>query len=222
MSLSRREIVLAGQPDDRFLEVAVLEQQQRRNAADHERARRHRVLVDVDLRDRHAAVVVLGQLIDGRRKAPARRAPLAQKSTSTTPLFTDSSKSASVNVLTFSDAMKPSACLMPVAPLPVSAELRRRFERLTRLYTLTYSAAERSHEKSARMPFFCSRVQSFWLRERRERAAEGVEQRVGSILAKTESRCPGRCSGCTGAPCRPVRRPRARPARCRSAGCTSG
>ena len=34
---------------------------------------------------------------------------------------------------------------------------------LNRLYILTYSPAERSHEKSTRMPFFCSRVQIFLL-----------------------------------------------------------
>ena len=39
-----------------------------------------------------------------------------------------------------------------------------RFCGLNRLNILTYSPAERFHEKSTRMPFFCSRVQIFLLR----------------------------------------------------------
>ena len=66
---------LVSSPTTVFFEIAVLEEQERRNAANHELARRHRIFVDVDLRHRQAAVIFLGQLIDDRRDAPARRAP---------------------------------------------------------------------------------------------------------------------------------------------------
>src|SRR5678815_2231921 len=80
---------------------------------------------------------------------------VAQKSTSTTPLFTSSPKFASVNVFTLSDAMSL------FYPYVLDAALRARLRGCNCLYILTYSAAERSHEKSAFMPFFCRRVQTF-------------------------------------------------------------
>src|SRR6478672_2307830 len=82
---------------------------------------------------------------------------VAQKSTRTTPVFTSSPKFASVNVLTFSDAM----CLFYLYVL--DAALRTRLRGCNCLYILTYSAAERPHEKSAFMPFFCRRVHTFLL-----------------------------------------------------------
>ena len=70
---ARRSFV--SRPTTVSFEIAVLEEQQRRDAAHHELARRHRVFVDVHLRHRQLAVIFLGQLIDDRRDAPARRAP---------------------------------------------------------------------------------------------------------------------------------------------------
>src|SRR5829696_1715804 len=100
---------------------------------------------------------------------------VAQKSTRTTPFFTSSPKFASVNVLTFSDAMSPiylylldadavRGLLFGVLRAFCDAAFRGAGVcGLSRRYILTYSPAERSHEKSARIPFFCSRVQTFLL-----------------------------------------------------------
>ena len=84
----------------------------------HELARRHRVLVDVHLGDGHAAVVVLGQLVHGRRQTPARRAPLRPEIHQDHAALDRLSKSPSLNVLTLSEAMSllsssdaaPSSC----------------------------------------------------------------------------------------------------------------
>ena len=62
--------------DDLVDQLAVLEQQQRRNAAHVVLDGRARVLVDVQLADGHLAGILRGQLIDGWTKALARAAPL--------------------------------------------------------------------------------------------------------------------------------------------------
>src|SRR5215213_11080757 len=100
---------------------------------------------------------------------------VAQKSTSTTPFFTSSPKFASVNVLTFSDAMSRVLPLglrcrgenkvpeVRQVPLRALGAAFRGAGAVSRLYILTYSAADRPHEKSAFMPFFWRRVQTFLL-----------------------------------------------------------
>src|SRR4051812_44184784 len=59
--------VLVGESDDLLHDLATLEQQQRGNAADAELERRVRVFVDVQLADEDLAVVIAGELLDGRR-----------------------------------------------------------------------------------------------------------------------------------------------------------
>ena len=86
-----------------------LEEQQRRNAADGEASGHVRVLVDVQLGNRRAAVEFRGERVDGRRQTPARTAPLRPEidqhdARSSSPR----SKLLSVNVFTFSDAIVSS------------------------------------------------------------------------------------------------------------------
>src|SRR5437773_9648108 len=69
------ERVLVGEADDLLDDLAALEQQQRRNAADAELERRVRVLVDIQLADDDLAVVVPGELFDRRRQPAAGSAP---------------------------------------------------------------------------------------------------------------------------------------------------
>ena len=69
-------MILVGQADDRFDDLAALEDENRRNAADAELRRGVRVLVHVELADRHLAVVVGRERVDRRRQPPARAAPL--------------------------------------------------------------------------------------------------------------------------------------------------
>src|SRR5215204_6425166 len=69
------ERVLVGQADDLLHQLSALEQKKRRNPADAEAHRRRRVLVDVHLGDHHLAVVIVGQLVYGRREAAAGTTP---------------------------------------------------------------------------------------------------------------------------------------------------
>src|SRR6187455_1620353 len=97
---------------------------------------------------------------DRRRQGPHHS---AQKSTSTTPLLVSSSKLLSVNVFTFSDAIE--SLLRERTDLTVVHYYSRsiavvlethaapaRFAATARSYTLTYSRADASHEKSSLMP----------------------------------------------------------------------
>src|SRR5213596_3335983 len=69
------ELRLRERPDARRLDVAVLEQHQRRDAADAELRRHALVLVDVDLGDLQPALVFLGDLVEHRRDRLAGAAP---------------------------------------------------------------------------------------------------------------------------------------------------
>src|SRR5688500_6484436 len=71
-----RELGFGQRADAGRLDVAVLEQHQRRDAADAELGRRELVLVDVDLGDLQPALVFLGHLVEDRRDRLARPAPL--------------------------------------------------------------------------------------------------------------------------------------------------
>src|SRR5947207_14697242 len=70
-----RELGLRQRPDARRLDIAVLEQHQRRNAADAELRRYLLVLVDVDLGDLQPPVVLLRHLVEDRCDRLARPAP---------------------------------------------------------------------------------------------------------------------------------------------------
>src|SRR5215510_6425866 len=70
-----RDVVLAAQADDRLGELALLEEQQRRNAAHSESAWDFRVLVDIQLRDRQAPVVLRGERVHRGRKTTTGAAP---------------------------------------------------------------------------------------------------------------------------------------------------
>src|SRR5262245_31353738 len=70
------DLFLRHEADDLIGELAVLEDQQRGDAANHEAARHVRVLVHVHLRHGRAAVVLGGNRVDGGRQAAARAAPL--------------------------------------------------------------------------------------------------------------------------------------------------
>src|SRR5688500_6984323 len=70
------DLFLGRQAHQRFLQLAVLEDDQRRDAAYLEPARRDvRVLVDVHLADRGPPLVIGRQLLDDRRDPPARSTP---------------------------------------------------------------------------------------------------------------------------------------------------
>src|SRR5918997_4492069 len=71
-----RELGLGQRADAGGLDVAVLEQHQRRDAADAELGRRQLVLVDVDLRDLQPPFVLLRHFVEDRRDRLARAAPL--------------------------------------------------------------------------------------------------------------------------------------------------
>src|SRR5438105_6271038 len=71
-----RDLFLRHEADDLIGELPVLEDQHGRDAANHEAARNGRVLVDVHLRNRDAAVVLRGKGINGGPQPPARTAPL--------------------------------------------------------------------------------------------------------------------------------------------------
>src|SRR5438309_1005954 len=70
------ELRLRERPDARRLDVAVLEQHQRRDAADAEFSRHALVLIHVDLGDLQPALVFLGDLVEDRRDGLAGAAPL--------------------------------------------------------------------------------------------------------------------------------------------------
>src|SRR6185503_1656901 len=70
------EMILVGEADDRFDDLAALEDENRRDAADAELRGGVRVLVDVELADGDLAIVIGRQRVDGRRETPARAAPL--------------------------------------------------------------------------------------------------------------------------------------------------
>src|SRR3954471_23590453 len=70
-----RQLRLRERTDARGLDIAVLEEHQRRDAADAELRRHHLVLVDVDLGDLQASAVLAGHLVQDRRDGLARSAP---------------------------------------------------------------------------------------------------------------------------------------------------
>src|SRR4029079_7655755 len=72
----RGELRLRQRADAGRLDVAVLEQHQRRNAADAEARRHLLVVVDVDLRYLQAAAIFLGHFFQDRGNGLARTAPL--------------------------------------------------------------------------------------------------------------------------------------------------
>src|SRR5437867_12640003 len=67
--------ILVGEADHLLDDLASLEQEQRRNAADAELEGRVRVLVHVQLADDDPAVVIARQLLHRRRQAAAGTAP---------------------------------------------------------------------------------------------------------------------------------------------------
>src|SRR5213595_3490221 len=73
---TRFEGALRHRADALVDELAVLEEEQRRDPHDHELLRDPRVLVRVELRERHLARVGLRQLVDHRGNRAAGRAPL--------------------------------------------------------------------------------------------------------------------------------------------------
>src|SRR5204863_117795 len=73
---TRFEGALRHRADDLVDELAVLEEEQRRDPHDHELLRDPRVLVRVELHERHLARVGLRQPVDHRGNRAAGRAPL--------------------------------------------------------------------------------------------------------------------------------------------------
>src|ERR671939_389327 len=71
-----RDGLLRGRADHPLLLLAVLEEDERRDALDAVALRDRRVVVHVQLDDRRAARVLLGHGLDRRREHAARRAPL--------------------------------------------------------------------------------------------------------------------------------------------------
>src|ERR1051326_835023 len=71
----RSELGLRQRAHPRRFDVAVLEQHQRRDAADAELRRHRLVLVDVDLRDLQPPFILLRHLVEDRRDRLARAAP---------------------------------------------------------------------------------------------------------------------------------------------------
>src|SRR5262245_58842086 len=72
----RGQLGLGEGADAGRLDVAVLEQHQRRDAADAELGRHLLVLVDVDLGDLQPPAILLGEVVEDRRDRLARPAPL--------------------------------------------------------------------------------------------------------------------------------------------------
>ena len=99
-----------------------------------------------------------------------------------------------MNVFTLSDAISPLSLGMP-GPSRSAQACPVRLA-ITLLYTLTYSAAERSHEKSCRIPFFCSRVHGFVLPRRSPAPGPACPAAPAASSRRTRSRCPVRSAGC--------------------------
>ena len=70
------EVLLALQPDNLIHDLAVLEEQQRRDGVDAKLDREVLMVVNVDLADLHLAVVLGSQFVENRRDHLARAAPL--------------------------------------------------------------------------------------------------------------------------------------------------
>ena len=142
------ERVLVGQPHDLFDNLPALEQQQCRDAADAEATGNRGVVVDIQLADRDAPIVVARELINRRAQPLAWAAPLCPEidQDRLAALMTDWSKFVSVSVVIFSDAM--CSCLGEAARQGLVCAAVTAAS-----YTLTYSRAEASQEKSCFMPF---------------------------------------------------------------------
>ena len=146
-----------------------------------------RVLVDVQLADRHLAGVFGRQRVDRRRQPLARAAPLRPEihQHRRRRFSTSSSKLPSVKVCTFSAAIVSPSVLAPSALGPSLVA------QIARSYILTYSRAERSHEKSCRIPASCSarHVALVW-RTAVSARASGAEQRRAAMYSWNDE--PGR------------------------------
>src|SRR5688500_8288014 len=70
------QVSFISEADDRFHNLAALEDEDGRNTAYAEQRGGVRILVDVELPDGDFAIVIARERVDGRRQAPARAAPL--------------------------------------------------------------------------------------------------------------------------------------------------
>src|SRR5438309_576369 len=86
---TRFEWALGHRADDLVDELAALEEQERRDPHDHELLRDPRVLVRVELHERHLPRIGLRELVDHRGDCAARRAPLGPEVDDDVGMFLD-------------------------------------------------------------------------------------------------------------------------------------
>src|SRR5258706_15863180 len=149
------DFFLRRQTDDLIGEFSVLEDQHRRDSADHKAARDIRVFVDVHLGHCSPAVVLGREGVNGRPQPPAGSAPFrpeVDEHDAGLHFLVEVAVGECLNLVGCHVSVSPSA-----GPKDPRYGLSKRarpgtYAAIARSYTLTYRRAEASQEKSCRIP----------------------------------------------------------------------